>query len=235
MYTVFDSRVRYSETDQRGQLSVKSLFDYLQDCCIFQSEDLGEGVEALQEKERAWILASWNIEIVRPPVRGERIRIWTWPYHIKRFFARRGHAVETEDGEILVKGNSIWTFVDTVSGRAVNIPQEEIDLYKAEERMDLPFGRRKVDCSGVYETKEVVRIHSHQIDSNGHTNNSQYVVMSADVLPGSFQYSKIRVEYAREAVLGDLVIPRLYTEDDKCTVDLVSEDGKRFAAVEFTS
>lgn len=234
MYTVFDSRVRYSETDQRGQLSVKSLFDYLQDCCIFQSEDLGEGVEDLQEKERAWILASWNIEIVRLPVRGERIRIWTWPYHIRRFFAQRGHAVETEDGTVLVKGNSIWTFVDTASGRALNIPQEEIDLYTEEKRMDLPIGKRKVDCRGQYEIKEGFRIHSHQIDSNGHTNNSQYVVMSSDVLPEDFDYRRIRVEYAREAVLGDLVIPRLFRENGRCAVDLVSEGGKRFAAVEFS-
>ena len=234
MFTVYDSRVRYSQTDPKGQLSVKSLFDYLQDCCIFQSDDLGETVSQLQERNRAWLLASWDVEIVRPPLRGERIRIWTWPHYIKRFFAYRGHAVETEDGTLLVKGNSIWTFVDTENGRALNVPQEEIDLYTPEDRMDLPLGKRKVACRGEFQTGESVRIHKHQIDSNGHTNNSQYILMAADCLPEDFDYRRIRVEYAREAVLGDLVIPRIYSSGGICSVDLVSEDEKRFAAVEFS-
>ena len=38
MYT-FDSRVRYSETDEEGNLSVVGIMNYLQDCSTFQSED----------------------------------------------------------------------------------------------------------------------------------------------------------------------------------------------------
>ena len=234
MFTVFDSRVRYSETDRDGKLSVKSLLDYLQDCCTFQSEDLGEGVEELQRQQRAWLLASWDIEILRLPLRGEKIRIWTWPHYFKRFFAYRGHAVETEDGTVLVQANSIWTFVDTESGKALNIPQKEIDLYSQENRLDMPIGSRKVLSRGDYTTGESFRILAHQIDSNGHTNNSQYVLMAADCLPEDADYRKIRVEYVREAVLGDLVIPKLYRTAEGWTAELTSEDGKRYAAVEFT-
>ena len=43
MYT-FDSRVRYSETDVNGTLSVTAAVNYFQDCSTFQSEDLGVGV-----------------------------------------------------------------------------------------------------------------------------------------------------------------------------------------------
>ena len=234
MLTVLKSRVRYSETDRKGQLSVKSLFDYFQDCCTIQSDDLGETVSQLQQRHRAWILASWEAEIVRPPILSESIRLSTWPHYFKRFFAYRGHAVEAEDGTVLVKANSIWTFVDTDSGRALNIPQEEIDLYTTEDRMDLPIGKRKVVCRGEYETGESVRIRFHQIDSNGHTNNSQYVLMASDCLPEDFEYRRIRVEYVSGAVLGDLVIPRIYRDGEKCTVELVSEEGKRYAAVEFS-
>ena len=41
----FDSRVRYSETDERGRLSLTGILNYLQDCSTFQSEDLGMGIE----------------------------------------------------------------------------------------------------------------------------------------------------------------------------------------------
>ena len=41
----FDSRVRYSETDEQGRLSVTGILNYLQDCSTLQSEDIGLGIE----------------------------------------------------------------------------------------------------------------------------------------------------------------------------------------------
>ena len=55
MYT-FDSRIRYSEIDRSGRLSIPAVVDYFQDCSAFQSEELGVGVEYLANKKRAWIL-----------------------------------------------------------------------------------------------------------------------------------------------------------------------------------
>lgn len=39
MYS-FKSKIRYSETDSRGRLSLEALLDYFQDCSAFQSEAL---------------------------------------------------------------------------------------------------------------------------------------------------------------------------------------------------
>ncbi len=52
MYT-FDSRVRYSETDVNGTLSVTAAVNYFQDCSTFQSEDVGIGVRYLTEHGKA--------------------------------------------------------------------------------------------------------------------------------------------------------------------------------------
>ena len=51
MYT-FDSRIRYSETDETGALSLLGVINYMQDCSTFQSEDIGLGVEYLEKKRR---------------------------------------------------------------------------------------------------------------------------------------------------------------------------------------
>ena len=66
MYT-FESRVRYSETDEYGRLTVNGIMNYLQDCSTFQSEDLGLGIRYLEEKKKAWWLNSWQIVIDRQP------------------------------------------------------------------------------------------------------------------------------------------------------------------------
>ena len=55
MYTL-DSKVRYSEIDHRGTMTLPALINYFQDCSTFQSESLGFGVKAAKEKKKAWIL-----------------------------------------------------------------------------------------------------------------------------------------------------------------------------------
>ena len=76
MYT-FDSRIRYSEIDRSGRLSIPAVVDYFQDCSAFQSEELGVGVEYLANKKRAWILNSWQIVLERRPEECEKITVGT--------------------------------------------------------------------------------------------------------------------------------------------------------------
>ena len=56
MYT-FESRVRYSETDCEGKLTMASLINYFQDCSTFQSVDIKYSV-SLQIKYMKYPLIS---------------------------------------------------------------------------------------------------------------------------------------------------------------------------------
>ena len=56
----FNSRVRYSEIDHHGTLTLPALINYFQDCSTFQSEDVGLGTEVLKAEKRAWILSYWQ-------------------------------------------------------------------------------------------------------------------------------------------------------------------------------
>ena len=48
----FKSRIRYSETDETGRLSVPGIINYMQDCSTFQSEDGRMGISYLKEHQR---------------------------------------------------------------------------------------------------------------------------------------------------------------------------------------
>ena len=67
----FDSRVRYSEVDHHGTMTVPALINYFQDCSTFQSEDLGIGTTVLKEEKRAWLLSYWQVILSRKPELGE--------------------------------------------------------------------------------------------------------------------------------------------------------------------
>ena len=71
----FDARVRYSEVDHRGLLTLPKLIDYFQDCSTFQSEALGVGMLWLKEHRRAWVLTHWQIVVERYPRLAEPITV----------------------------------------------------------------------------------------------------------------------------------------------------------------
>ena len=104
MYT-FESRVRYSEMDEFGKLSVTGIMNYLQDCSTFQSEDLKLGLSYLYDKKRAWWLNTWQILIDRCPGLGERIKISTWPYGFKGIYGYRNFTITDLEGNYLVRAD----------------------------------------------------------------------------------------------------------------------------------
>ena len=71
MYS-FNSRVRFSETDTNRKLSITGLMNYLQDCSIFQSEDVGVGFAHVQKTKKSWLLSAWNVEVMA----GATMAIW---------------------------------------------------------------------------------------------------------------------------------------------------------------
>ena len=95
----FDSRVRYSETDEEGKLGIPGIVDYFQDVSTFQSEDLGLGVEYLKGLGLVWVMSAWQIVIHSYPRLGDRIRVGTFPYEFKGFMGLRNFFLDGEDGQ----------------------------------------------------------------------------------------------------------------------------------------
>ena len=87
----FNSRVRYSEIDHHGTLTLPALINYFQDCSTFQSEDVGLGTEVLKAEKRAWILSCRQVIAERYAALGERITIGTFPRVLEAFPVRRYH------------------------------------------------------------------------------------------------------------------------------------------------
>ena len=122
MYS-FSNRVRYSEVNSEKELTLPSLLDYLQDCCTFESEDFGVGVDYLAKEQVAWILSSWEIKVYRYPQMGQHIKVSTWPYAFRGFYGYRNFRIEGEDGEIFAEANSVWVFMDTEKMRPARVSE----------------------------------------------------------------------------------------------------------------
>ncbi len=232
MYT-FGSRVRYSETDECGRLTLTGIMNYLQDCSTFQSEDIGLGISYLTDRHKAWWLSSWQIVVDRYPVLGEEIVVGTWPYDFKGFYGYRNFTICDKAGEYLVRANSVWFLFDTEKGRPVKIEPEDLRGYGNgnEERLSMDYASRKIQLPEEYEETEPVTIGKHYIDTNHHVNNAQYVEIAREVLPDEMEVYELRVEYKKAAVFGDVVYPRISRTEEGYTVSLCDEGGAAYAVI----
>lgn len=233
MYT-FDGRIRYSETDSDGKLTMSALLNYFQDCSTFQSEDLGLGVAYLKERHLVWVLSAWQIAVERYPVLGERVTVGTAPYGFKSFFGYRNFVMRAESGEYLARANSLWCLLDTDTWRPTAPPEEMKEKYVIAERLDMEYAPRKIAVPETGVRAEPVVVKEHHLDTNHHVNNGQYVDIAMDFLRSRLAVRQLRVEYRKQALLGDVLYPYLCDEGDRFTVSLDDGEGKPYAVAEFT-
>ena len=229
----FDSRIRYSEVDGAGNLTVPSLLDYFQDASVFHSESLGLGVDHLMKEQIAWVLYSWQIEIKRMPKLYEKVRVQTWPHGFKSFFGYRNFAIRDEKGELLAYANSTWVLMNMASGRPTKIPEDMLAAYALEEPLPMGEGIRKMAVPDTYEEEASMVVPKYFIDTNGHMNNGKYVLAAMEYVPENFNIGEIRAEYKKSAMCGDVILPRITREEQKIIVNLAAEDGRTYAVVEF--
>ena len=228
----FDSRVRYSETGEDRQLSLNGILNYFQDCCTFHSESAGVGMDFLAEKGQAWVLSSWQIVVNRYPLLYEKIRVSTWPYAFRRFLGSRNFTMEDEKGELIAYANSLWTYLDIASGKPVNVDKKQIEAYTLEEKLDMDYFSRKILIPEGMKEYPAFQVRPHHLDTHHHVNTGQYVLMAQEYLPGGFKVGQMRAEYKKQAVLDDVIRPKVKEENGIYTIVLESPAGDIYAVVE---
>ncbi len=233
MYS-FDSRVRYSEVDSKGQMKLESILDYFQDCSTFHSEDIGLGIAFLPVHNLVWMISAWQIVVERYPVFGEKIRIATFPYDFKGFLGSRNFFLEDSNGIKVAYANSIWTLMDTKAGRPARLLPEMIKGYVLEPRLNMMYAPRKIQMPELSIEKEPIEIREHHLDTNNHVNNGQYLRMVMDYVEKGMQIREMRAEYKKSALLGDVLIPRVAKESDKYTISLCGKEKEIYTIVELS-
>lgn len=224
MYT-FQSLIRYSELDETGLLAIPNFINYFQDCSCFQSEHLGVGRTMLEEKNLAWVLNFWQVVIHRRPVQGEKVEIGTFPTDFKGFFGTRNFFMKDEAGEYLAMANSIWTLLDMKMGRPVKAGEEIVSKYQVEPPLPMEAASRKVTMPSEMEAFEPVKVRAEHIDTNHHMNNAQYVVVAMNYVPSDANIKELRIEYKKQAYLGDDIYPFVAKLENGYAISLRDAEG----------
>lgn len=232
MYTL-DSRVSYSEVDEKGQLNIPGIINYLQDVTLFHSNDVGMDLDTLKQIQRAWLLSTWHIIFKRFPKMGERITIKTWPYQFKFIYGMRDYTIETDAGEVLAYGEAYWFLFDSEAGKPVPATENDIACYELGEKLDMESKSRKVSYPNDLTWLEDVLIYPNQLDTNHHVNNGEYVRISCNYLPNDLVVAELRVEYRNAAHEGDKISAYKAETDEAFYVILANENKQPYTIAEF--
>lgn len=231
-YTI-RSRVRFSEIDHTRKITLPGIINYFQDCSIFQSEEIGYGLEYLNKQKKAWMLSAWQIVIDRYPQLGEEISVSTWASGFKGICGDRNFCMRDETGEITACANSLWVYMDLQKGRPVKPETDEMEAYGVSEPLRMERAPRKIDIPEKMTELPSFPVRRYHIDTNEHVNNCQYVQMAKEVYEGEEPIKQVRAEYKKSAVYNDMIIPRAGREGNRTVVELCGVKGQTFAAVEF--
>lgn len=258
LYT-FTSKIRYSEIDETGRLSVPSAINYLQDASTFHAESVGEGLEHARATGTAWMLAAWRIEIRELPVMGDAICVRTWPTGHKGLFSNRNftiHAMDASaDEEPCLRADSLWFLFNVQTGRPCKINDDDLAAFLDEDgfepALDMDAAQRRIRLpkDAVAVAGDPVRVATAHIDTNHHVNNAQYVSMALDALleyPPAKRAQEaianrsdsspivIDVQYSTAAKRGQTIYPHIYQDGAGFIVSLDDEGGSHFAIVRIT-
>ena len=172
------------------------------------------------------------MEIARYPALGEEVEIGTLPYDFKGFIGSRNFCMKTKGGEMLAKANSIWTLLNFDSMKPALPPADMLEKYPVEPRLDMNYEGRKITVNDGDACEDPIVVQRQHLDSNNHVNNAQYIIMAIQYLPQDFEVRNLRVEYKKQAHLGDVLIPYVVTEGDKVVISLRDDTGAVYVNVE---
>ncbi|QIB68219.1 hypothetical protein Ami103574_02340 [Aminipila butyrica] len=237
MYTYKD-RIKLSETDKRRNWTLPAIIDAMQNCVMFQLEDLGIGPDVLDQQNKALVVTSWQVKIFRLPTLFQQITVGTQVYGYKSATGLRHCMIWDEQNQLCVASHSLGAFIDIHTGRPLKTSPEEWEICDVQPQTpctSIQFQEKRIPLPADLQMVEEFTVNIHHLDINNHMNNGQYVRIAYNYLPDGFQVNQFRVEYKKPAALGARVSVRQAQQEGLFCVVFSDQANQTFAAVEFSS
>ncbi len=203
MQIEIQKKIGFFEVNQRFELRLRGMLNYLQEAAGVHSEQAGHGSRVLMEQGNAWILHRLAMEIHRPPVFGDMLRIITWHKGQKGFRAYRDFELSC-GGEKIGSAASLWLFIDLQRKKILKIPRDVQDRYSVEDRhaLRMDIDAWKPDLALQPETVTTIQTRPSDYDPLGHVNNALYFdyleTMTERVVPHAAGIQAVRIQFNKE-------------------------------------
>lgn len=221
-------QVHTYEVDQNNTLTLSALFHYLQDVMIENANSYGAGSSFHKQRNLAWVLVDYDIDVYELPKVFDVLTCGTLPYSFKKFYGYRIYEVYYED-KLVAKGKARFVLMDTVSKQLALPSQDILDLFTdaLKEPKTLPITKHKPFDAHLLK-EDTIRVKNSDLDLNNHMNNVKYIEHALDSIDGCDydldSLSKVRITYKKESLLHDELRLQVYQSDTSMQVKFLKED-----------
>ncbi|MGN1186891.1 MAG: acyl-[acyl-carrier-protein] thioesterase [Lachnospiraceae bacterium] len=247
-------RIRFSETDKSGRLSMNGLLRLFQDCGYNHAIDRGYGLKYTERTHCTWYLLSWQIEAHRMPLVGEEVVMRTCIYDMQASLARKSIAMYDGSGECLATGDTMWVYMDVYKQEPVepkDIPGREVQNDGEEgtqegwlpedygDKIPMSVRSRRIIVPDDVMALKPCRVNSYLIDTNGHANNVRLteLAMSLTNADGG-DCIQLRAEFKKQVKADSMIYPYIkeshHNDSNVITAAFRDEYGNTLTVFEFT-
>ena len=196
--------------------------------------ELSVDYDTLEKSRMFWAVTRHRVQITRMPMRGETIRIETWPMPTTRVAYPRSVVAYDEAGNECFRIISIWVLMN-IDTRAMILPGKSgISVVGSVRGGELAVPGGLVAKDMVHHRSRTVSFTD--LDRNGHMNNTRYLDWIWDLLPSGFhenhQIKEFVVCYQNEAREGQMLdLSWDFLEDGALRLDANRMDGDKIDRV----
>ena len=208
--------------DRYGRLMPSKILFFAQEVAGQHCNLLSVDYDTLAQKRMFWAVIRHRVQVTRLPLRGETIRVETWPMPTTRVAYPRSVVAYDEAGKECFRSISLWVLMDLDTRNMILPGKSGISVVGTLRGTELPAPN-----SLVPKTLNISRSRSvcfTDLDRNGHMNNTRYMDWIADLLPSAFhrqhEIREFTVCYLSEAREGqELQLHWDFLEENTMQVD----------------
>ena len=227
-----DFEIGFRDVGKSNELTNKGLIGFLEDIAGMHSNEVGYGLNHIEETGLTWVLLNWKIRILKRPLYGEKIHIKTWARNSMKFYTFRDFEVYNAKNELVAIATTKWVLMDAKTMSLMKISEELISKYCPESKMVFEGENEinKLEAPTEYSIVMPYTIQRKDIDINGHVHNTYYLDFAYEILPDdvyeNFNFGNFEIMYKKETKLGE-TIKCFYTKiDTSHYVVMKTEDEK---------
>ena len=167
-----------------GRLKASNILFLAQDIAGRHCNLLSVDYDTLLQKRMFWAITRNRVQISRLPMRGETIRVETWPMPTTRVAYPRSTVAYDEAGNEVFRAITLWVLMD-LNNRSMILPGKSgisvVGTLQGTE-LDAPGGLIPKPLN----SSRPRTVAFSDLDRNGHMNNCRYLDWIGDLLPSAF-------------------------------------------------
>ena len=207
------------EVDVKSRLHPHVLFSFLLNGAWNHASAAGFSFQELSERRLMWVLAKFQLSILRLPEWREEIIVETWGKRIERLYALRDFRVSSPSGQKYASATGAWMILDRDSYRPQKLEQLMASFPWEGGESELEGSLKKVAESRNGQDRTHHRVRFSELDVNNHVNAANYLKWVMDSYPREIlenrQLESAQISFLAEATVDEQIAVHFERMDDQ--------------------